>query len=199
MRQTIIGIQGIGPKVVGARTFADVNLDFFGGLSYGNFGTSSGSVRMRTASLNMEWKEYSLQAGMVGPLISPLSPSSYATVAQPGMAWAGNLWTWAPQLRLEHRIPLTQGRHVGLEFGLWDAPAAGFSTSELVRQPTPGELSKQPAYEGRVSFGGSSGEHKAEIGLSGYYNRESYPNGQSVDSCGRLREISLPRLRRGLS
>ncbi len=147
---------------------------------------------MRTASVNMEWEGYSLQAGMVGPLVSPLSPSSYATVAQPGMAWAGNLWTWAPQLRLEHRIPLTEGRHVGLEFGLWDAPSAGFSTSELVRQPTPGELSRQPAYEGRVSFGGSAGEHKLQLGLGGYYNRESYSNIQKVDSWAATGDWVLP-------
>ena len=69
LRQTILGIEGNGPRVAGARTSADVSLDFFGGLAYSNFGTSSGIVRMRTASINLDWTHDSVQAGMVGPLI----------------------------------------------------------------------------------------------------------------------------------
>jgi hypothetical protein len=192
MRQSIFGLQVVGPKIAGARTFGDLNIDFFGGLSYGNFGTSAGAVRMRTASVNMEWEKDLLQAGMVGPLISPLSPASYATVAQPGMAWAGNLWTWAPQIRYQHRFALTQGRNIAAEFGLWDAPAAGFSQSELVRQATPGELAKRPAYEGRVSFGGSAGEHKYGFGLGGYYNQQSYPNSKTIDSWAGTMDFLVP-------
>jgi hypothetical protein len=192
MRQTIFGLQALGPKIAGAKTFADLSLDFFAGLSYGNFGTSAGTVRMRTASVNMEWQNDFLQVGMVGPLISPLSPTSYATVAQPGMAWAGNLWTWAPQVRYQHRFVMTQGRTIGLEAGLWDTPGAGFSQSELVRQPTPGELAKRPAYEARVSFGGNAGEHKFDVGLGGYYNRQSYPNDKTLDTWAATLDFTVP-------
>jgi uncharacterized coiled-coil protein SlyX len=182
LRQTILGIEGVGPRIGGARTFANVDVDFFAGLAYGNFGTSTGTVRMRTASINMDWKENSLQAGIVGPLISPLSPTSYATVAQPGMAWAGNLWTWAPQISFEHRISLADGSHLGLQLGLWDSPGAGSSASQLVRLPTPGELAKQPAYEGRFSYSRGENEHRLKLGLGGYYERQSYSGGISLDS-----------------
>jgi hypothetical protein len=192
LRQTILGIDAVGPRLGEARTFANVDVDFFAGLSYGNFGTSAGTVRMRTASINMEWKENSLQVGMEGPLISPLSPTSYATVAQPGMAWAGNLWTWAPQVRFEHRIPLADGSHLGLDLGLWDSPGAGASASELVRLPTAGELAKQPAYEGRVSYSRDVEGHSLKLGLGGYYERQSYTSGLSVDAWAATADWLLP-------
>lgn len=181
-RQTILGLQGYGPKIGGARTSADVNLDFFGGLAYSSYASSAGTVRLRTASVNLDWTYDSIQAGLVGPLISPLSPTSYATVAEPALAGAGNLWTWAPQLKYAHQIPFQSGRRLQLEFGLWDPPAAGYSTNQLFRVPSPGEASKQPGFESRVSYGRFSGERPFQIGFGGYYSRQSYPLNQSVDS-----------------
>jgi hypothetical protein len=138
-RQTILGLQGFGPRIAGAKTSADVNLDFFGGLAYGSSATSAGIVRMRTASINLDWDHDSIQAGMVGPLISPLSPTSYATVAEPSLSGAGNLWTWSPQLRYAHQTPLQSGRQLQFEIGLRDPQTAGYSTNLLFRSPSPGE------------------------------------------------------------
>jgi hypothetical protein len=191
-RQTILGLQGYGPKVAGARSSADVNLDFFAGLAYSSYATSAGTVRMRTASINLDWSHDSIQAGLMGPLISPLSPTSYAMVAEPALAGAGNLWTWAPQLRYAHQIPLQSGRRLQLEFGLWDPPTAGYSTNELFRVPSPSEASKQPGYESRVSYGTFTGEHPFQIGLSGYYSRQSYSGNQSVDSWAATTDWRVP-------
>ncbi len=191
-RQTILGLQGYGPRIAGARTSANVDLDFFGGVAYSSYATSAGTVRMRTASINLDWTNDTVQVGMVAPLISPLSPSSYATVAEPAMAGAGNLWTWAPQLRFAHQIPLQSGRRLQLELGLWDPPTAGYSTNELFRTPSPGEASKQPGYESRVSYGTFAGEHPFQIGLSGYYSRQSYSNNQSVDSWAATTDWRVP-------
>jgi hypothetical protein len=192
LRQTILGLQGYGPKIAGARTSANVDLDFFGGLAYSSYATSAGTVRMRTASINLDWDNDSVQVGMVGPLISPLSPTSYATVAEPALAGAGNLWTWAPQLRYAHQIPLQSGRRLQLEFGLWDPPTAGYTTNELFRVPSPGEASKQPGFESRISYGTFAGEHPFQIGLSGYYSRQSYPANQSVDSWAATTDWRIP-------
>jgi hypothetical protein len=191
-RQTILGLQGYGPRIAGARTSADVNLDFFAGLAYSSYATSAGTVRMRTASINLDWTNDSIQAGLVVPLISPLSPTSYAMVAEPALAGAGNLWTWAPQLRYAHQIPLQSGKKVQLEFGLWDPPTAGYSTNELFRVPSPGEAAKQPGYESRVSYGTFTGEHPLQIGFSGYYSRQSYPGNQSVDSWAATTDFRVP-------
>jgi hypothetical protein len=181
-RQTILGIEGFGPKIAGARTSADVSLDFFAGLAYSSSATSAGIVRMRTASIDLDWDKDSLQFGMVAPLISPLSPTSYAAIAEPSMAGAGNLWTWSPQLRFAHQIPIESGGKLQLELGLWDPAAAGYSTNQLFRVPSPGEQSMQPAYESRISYTSSSEEHALQLGLGGYYSRQSYPYGDHIDS-----------------
>jgi hypothetical protein len=191
-RQTILGLEGHGPKIAGARTSASIDFDFFGGLAYSSYATSAGTVRMRTASINIDWTNDSIQAGMVTPLISPLSPTSYAMVAEPGLAGAGNLWTWAPQLRYAHQIPFQSGRRLQLEFGLWDPPTAGYSTNQLFRAPSAGEASKQPGYESRVSYGSFAGEHPFHIGLSGYYSRQSYSGNQSVDSWAATTDWQVP-------
>ncbi|WP_035359601.1 hypothetical protein [Edaphobacter aggregans] len=173
MRQTILGIEANGPRIAGARSSADVSLDFFGGIAYSNYGTASGIVRMRTASVNLDWSRDSVQFGMVAPLISPLNPTSYATVAEPGMAWAGNLWSWAPQLRIAHRFPLSDDKQWMAEFGLWDPSSSGYNKSDVFRAPSAGEQTKQPGYEGRVSFG-SGGERGFQAGVGGYYSRQTY-------------------------
>jgi hypothetical protein len=191
-RQTILGLEGYGPRIAGARTSANVDLDFFGGLAYASYGTSAGLVRMRTASVNFDWDNDSIQAGMVVPLISPLSPTSYATVAVPGLAGAGNLWAWSPQLRYAHQVPLQSGRRLQMEFGLWDPPAAGYSTSSIIRSPSPGESSKQPGYESRVSYGTFTGERPSQIGVGGYYSRQSYTGGEGVDSWAVTTDWRIP-------
>jgi hypothetical protein len=182
LRQTILGLEGFGPRIAGARSSASVDLDFFGGLAYSSYATSAGTVRMRTASINLDWDHDSLQVGLVTPLISPLSPTSYAMVAEPALAGAGNLWTWAPQLRYAHQMQLQSGHRFQVELGIWDPPTAGYSTNELFRVPSPGEASKQPGYESRISYGTFTGERPFQIGLSGYYSRQSYPNNEGVDS-----------------
>ncbi len=176
LRQTILGIEGFGPRIAGARSSANVSLDFFGAVPNSNLGASSGIVRMRTASVNLEWDRDLLQVGVATPLISPLSPTSYATVAEPGMAWAGNLWTWAPQLRVAHQFVGPSERRFQLEFGLWDPPKTGYNMTNGFRAPSPGEQTNQPAYEGRVSYGSPTGEHTLQIGMGGYYSRQKYSN-----------------------
>jgi len=191
-RQTILGLEGFGPRIAGARSSASIDIDFFAGLAYSSYATSAGTVRMRTASINLDWDHDSLQVGFVSPLISPLSPTSYAMVAEPALAGAGNLWTWAPQLRYTHQLHLPSGRRAQLELGVWDPPTAGYSTNELFRTPSPGEASKQPAYESRVSYGTFTGERPFQIGLSGYYSRQSYSNSESVDSWAATTDWRVP-------
>ena len=190
-RQTFLGIQATGPHFAGARTSADLDVDFFGGIAYNGVGASAGIVRLRTASLNLDWQNDTLQLGFTGPLVSPLSPTSYASVAEPALASSGNLWTWAPQLRYQHRITLPSTRRLSLEFGLWDPPSAGYNTSTNVRAASPGEQSSQPAFEGRISFA-SATEDGFEFGLGGYYSRQSYPYSVSIDSYAVTTDWRLP-------
>lgn len=201
MRQTILGIEGFGPRVAGARTSADVSFDFYGGVPYSNYGSTAGLVRMRTSGIHLNWERDVLEGGMEAPLISPLSPTSYATVAEPGMAWAGNLWTWAPQLRYAHQFLDAKERRWQFEFGLWDPPQAGYNSTDVFRAPSPGERSSQPAYETRVSFGSGDTEHGLQAGVSGYYSRQRYsvtstaasrPYSENNDSWSFAADLRLP-------
>jgi hypothetical protein len=106
-----------------------------------------------------------------------LSPSSYATVAEPSLAGAGNLWTWAPQLRYTHRFSLPQERHLQVELGLWDSPAAGYNSNQLFRSASPAELAEQPAYEARISYG-TAADQGLQLGIGGYSSQQSYPGYQ---------------------
>jgi uncharacterized coiled-coil protein SlyX len=197
LRQTILGIQGDGPHVFGARTSADANIDFFANIAYTSYGTSAGVVRMRTARIGLDWANDSVEVGIVAPLISPLSPSSFATVAEPSLAGAGNLWAWAPQLRYTHRLPLRGGDRMQFEFGLWDSPSAGYNANQLFRTASPAELAEQPAYETRISYA-KPGERGLQVGASGYYSRQAYPGYQgypgteNVDSWAGTADWRIP-------
>ena len=84
-----------------------------------------------------------------------------------------------------HRLPTRDGHHLQFEFGLWDSPAAGYNSSQLFRSASPAELSKQPAYEGRVSYAAES-DHGLQLGLGGYYGRQSYPGYQGYSGTSSL-------------
>jgi uncharacterized coiled-coil protein SlyX len=197
LRQTILGIEGDGPRIAGARTSANVNIDFFSNVAYTPYGTSAGVVRMRTASIDFDWANDSVQVGIVGPLISPIAPASFATVAEPSLAGAGNLWAWAPQLRYTHRFPLQQGNRLQFEFGLWDSPSAGYNANQLFRTSSPAELAQQPSYETRFSYA-AAGERGLQLGISGYYGRQAYPGYQgypgteNLDSWASTADWRLP-------
>lgn len=197
-RQTILGLQGDGPTIAGAHTSANVNFDFFSGISFTSYGTAAGTVRLRTASIDFDWADDSIQLGMVNPLISPLSPTSYATVAEPSLAGAGNLWTWAPQLRYTHRFPVHDGNRFQLEAGLWDSPAAGYNPNQLVRTASPAELAQRPSYETRLSYGSATSDHGLQLGVGAYYSRQNYPGYQGypgtehLDSWAATTDFRLP-------
>jgi len=122
----------------------------------------------------MEWKRDAVHVGVDGPLISPLSPTSYATVGVPALGWAGNLWSWSTQLRYSHTQPMSERQSVEFEGGLWDAPIVGVNSTVTAPVPSPGELSRRPGFEGRASYHLSSALHPLVIGVGGYSGRESY-------------------------
>jgi hypothetical protein len=191
VRQTILGVQVTGPHVFGARSSAEVNMDFYGGIPYSNYGTAAGIIRLRTAAARLNWDRDTVEVGFTDPLISPLTPTSYASVAEPSLAWAGNLWTWSPQASYEHRFAAAASPHFAWQAGLWDPPAPGYNADALFRSPSAGERSGQPAYESRISFARDAHTDGLQLGLGGYYSRQSYP-GRSGDSWAATADWRVP-------
>ncbi len=174
VRQTILGLQANGPHVLGAATTADLSTDFFSSSTYSFYSSSNGTLRLRRADVGLLWPKDAVHLGVDGPLISPNNPTSYATVGLPALAWSGNLWTWAPQLRYAHRETLGEARSLELEGGLWDAPNTVLNEVTPLPIPSPGESSRKPAVEGRVSYHQGSGNTSLVMGVGAASGTENY-------------------------
>lgn len=192
-RQSILGVEVEGPHLWGASSFGDIHFDFSGSAPYSSYGTSSGTIRLRTGELGLQWTNDTVVAAFSGPLISPLTPTSYATVSEPGMSWSGNLWIWAPQLSWSHRTGPVAQRHLTLEAGLFDPPPAGTNNPSANRVASPAERSAQPAYEARIALerGEETADDRAQLGLGGYYSRQAYTN-RNGDSWAVTADWKLP-------
>jgi len=181
VRQTILGLSASGPRLFGAQSSADVNLDFSSNGSAETYPAASGSARIHTAHIKLEWPHDRIELGFTEPLISPLSPTSYASVAQPPLAWAGNLSAWAPQLRFEHRIQLNEASQLGLEGGLWSPVYGGTNLHPYQVLPSGEESERWPAVESRVSWTVNSAS-PFHIGLGGYRGALKTKYGANIPS-----------------
>src|SRR5438445_10537421 len=163
LRQSIIGLAGVGPNIYGARTSGDVQMDFSGGLPSGYGATTSGVIRLRVARVRFYWENTSVVVGLDVPLFSPNLPTSYMSLSVPAFASAGNLWTWTPTIRVEQRWP-TSFSLFKIEAGVMD-PSRYASSSASVRTANPGESSRKPAYSLRISANGTSENRPLSIAV----------------------------------
>jgi hypothetical protein len=192
LRQTLLGLDVTGPKLAGARTAADVQMDFFGGFPSYQYGETSGLVRLRVARASLEWADTSLVVGQDAPFFSPLSPTSYASVGEPALSWAGNLWVWAPQIRVEHRWSLSESSGLTLQGGILDPLTEYIPEMQFDRSPTPGESSRQPALATHLTWKGNLWAQPASFGVGGYYERQAYGFNRNVDAWAATADWSLP-------
>jgi len=196
LRQSEIGLELFGPNLAGARTSADVQLDFAGGFPGTGNGVNFGIVRLQTASLRLDWEHTSLVAGQDSLFISPLSPTSFASLATPAFAYAGNLWGWTPQLRLEHRFSISDQQTFTVQAGVldnldWEPPYNSF-----YRTAQAGEMSGQPAYALRTAWSRAVREHPLSFGVAGYYGRQNWAWDRNVDAWAGMADWQIPILPR---
>jgi hypothetical protein len=192
LRQTQLGLEITGPHLAGAATSADLQADFFGGFPSSNFGVASGLFRLRTARMRMDWSKTSLVGGQDGLFFSPLSPTSYATVAEPALSWAGNLWVWTPQLRAEHRVTVSENSNLLLQGGILDALTEQIPPMQFNRIPTPGEASRKPGIAARAAWVGKWFGREASLGAGGFYARHDYLYSRAVDSWAATTDWTMP-------
>jgi regulator of replication initiation timing len=191
IRQSQIGLEVFGPEIAGARTSANVKFDFAGGFADLPNGVSMGVVRLRTGTIRMEWANTSIIAGQDSLFFAPLIPTSLASIATPPLAYAGNLWSWTPQIRIEHRKDLNETSSLLFQAGILDSltgdiPAQGY------RSPTAGEQSGQPAYAGRIAWSHHLFERNFTAGVGGYYGRQNWGFGRDVDGWAVTADVSMP-------
>jgi hypothetical protein len=197
LRQSEIGLEIFGPTVAGAHTSADVQLDFAGGFPATGNGVDFGIARLQTANVRFDWAHTSVVAGQDSLFISPLSPTSFASLATPTFAFAGNLWAWTPQLRLEHRFSISDQQTVTMQAGIFDNLNWQFPPgNRFLRTPQAGELSGQPAYGYRTAWSRSVRERPLSFGVAGYYGRQNWTWDRYVDAWAGMADWQIPILPR---
>jgi hypothetical protein len=196
LRQTEIGLEIFGPTLAGAKTSANVQFDFAGGFPSTPNGVDFGLVRMQTASLRLDWQNTSVTAGQDSLFISPLSPTSFASLSTPAFAYAGNLWAWTPQLRVEHRFDLPDQQTLTLQGGVLDNLDWEPNYNSFVRTEQAGERSGQPAYAMRTAWARPVLDHPLSFAVAGYYGRQDWSWDRYVDAWAGMTDWQIPILRR---
>lgn len=171
--QTIIGIAFRNPNsVLGAQLNGSLQLDFFdANARTGNPPRQSGRrlfdyPRIRTANVELDWRNTTLSFGQDKPLISPHEPTSQAQRGISPLTGAGNLWLWQPQVRLEQRFRLSEEFQLKAQGSIYQTseesaavPAAFVDSLATVR----------PGFQGRAAISRKvAGETVLELG-SGFH------------------------------
>jgi hypothetical protein len=171
-------------------------MDFFGGFPNGPDGVTTGVARLRVARLRLDWPHTSIVGGQDTPFFSPLSPTSLASLAYPALAYAGNLWTWTPQIRVEHRVATGEESSIIWQAGILDALTGEPPYDPFYRLVHAGEAGGQPAYASRLAWTHGAGSQSLTVGAGGYYARKNWVNGHTVDAWAATADWDLPLGRR---
>lgn len=192
LRQSQLGFEVFGPTLLGAHTAADIRFDFAGGFPNAPEGVSTGLVRLRTGTMRLDWTNTSIVAGQDVLFFSPLTPTSFASLATPSLAYAGNLWNWVPQVRIEHHFVLSEKSGLTVQGGILDPLSGEPPPNEYYRQPQAGELSRQPAVASRVAWTHSMFGQPLTLGAGGYYSAQDYGFGRTIDAWAGTADWDLP-------
>lgn len=194
VRQTVLGFDARGPHMLGARSFADLRVDFAsnpsynattaGYLEYSN--SNSTYLRLRTVHAGLEWSKTQAYFSLDHPIVSPETPTSLTAVAEPALSWSGNLWTWNPQAVVSQNIGAVGARNLQLQAALidpGDAPLTPVYISQSATPPSSAEQSSRPGVEARIALlGAQRGNDRSHIGVGGYFARHQTALGRNFDS-----------------
>src|SRR5262249_29141479 len=107
-------------------------------------------------------------------------------------SYAGNLWTWTPQVRLERRLDLSDDSRFLLQAGLLDPLNGELPESQFLRAPQNGETSRQPAYAARTAWTRQVFGQALTVGAGGYYSRQNWSSGRRTDAWAATSDWTLP-------
>jgi hypothetical protein len=146
-------------------------------------------MRLRTAHAGLQWDRTKAFFSLDHPIISPESPTSLTAVAEPPLAWSGNLWTWNPQGGVAVNLEPSDSRGVQLQVALIDVgdapltPVVATSGASALVPPSSAEQSSRPGVEARFAlYGSDRDDGRSHIGLGGYFAPHVSSLGRSFDS-----------------
>ena len=176
LSQSIIGLRLQGPRIIGGgQVRGSIDLDLWGGSA----SSLNHLVRMRVATIQVDWKNTSLMVGQDKPLIAQRDPDSLAQVAFSPLTDAGNLWLWSPQARIEQRFAIGDNAGIRAQASVYQSsePSAGVSTPY---QSTLSTASR--ALQGRFEFWDQyASRGRIEI-APGFHVSETHVGGVSIPS-----------------
>jgi len=192
LRQSELGLEVFGPRLAGASTTGNVQFDFAGGFPQTLNGVTSGLMRLRTATMRMDWSHTSIVAGQDNAFFSPLSPTSFASLAVPTFGYAGNLWAWVPQVRVEHRVNFSRDSSLSLQAGILDNLTGEPPRFQSQRVAQAGERSSQPGYGVRMAWTRRAFGQPLTLGVGGYYGRQDWGFNRHVDGWASTSDWEVP-------
>ncbi|MGC2193991.1 MAG: hypothetical protein WA628_04895 [Terriglobales bacterium] len=192
LRQSQIGLEVFGPQIAGAKTYGELQADFAGGFPSAPNGVGFGLLRLRTGTVHLDWPRTSIVAGQDAPFFSALSPTSFATIAEPALSYAGNLWTWIPQIRLEHHVIISENSSLTLQGGILDGLTGEPPQYSYRRVAQAGEYSRQPGYAGRIAWSHTLFGQPMTLGGGGYYSRQNWGFARNINSWAGTLDWSAP-------
>jgi hypothetical protein len=175
LRQTIVGLEFRGPQTIwGGNVHGSLYMDFFAGGP-----TFNSMMRLRTGSIQIDWKTRSFMAGIEKPIFNPLEPSSLAQSGVSPLTGTGNLWLWLPQARFEQDVAFTPSSGLRARVGVvqtsekqpYDSPAGTVPV-------TPG----RPGLEGRFEFYHKFDEDRRITVASGFHVSQTHAGGLTIPS-----------------
>ncbi len=204
IKQTILGFDARGPHLFGAQSYASLRVDFGGSpqpsssaATYsGLYGTNDSLIRLRTARAALKWDRTEAYFSLDRPIVSPDTPTSLTAVAEPALAWSGNLWTWNPQLGVSRELNFSRTHSLLLEGALIDiGDAPGQPSLSTSTTASTSENSRWPGVEARLALlGAPRDDNRDHLGIGGIFARHRTSFNYGFDTwAGTIDErISLP-------
>ena len=196
LRQSILGIDASGPHLFGARSHADLRIDFDGVQTAGSYTNALGLLRLRTAHAELDWQHAKAFFAVDRPLLSPDTPTSLTAVAEPPLAWSGNLWVWNPQAGVSGQLPLHRNAALQMQAALIDVadlPNLYGSSSPLpFFPPSTSEQSRWPGFEARLSLLNPMGDSEAHLGVGGFFAAHRTAAGTTFNSWAGTMDFHIP-------
>ncbi|MBZ5623987.1 MAG: hypothetical protein LAQ69_35605 [Acidobacteriia bacterium] len=173
LRQTIVGLDFRGPATVwGGSVHGSVYMDFAAGAT-------NSAMRLRTGSVEIDWKNRSVLAGVEKPIFNPREPSSLAQLAASPLTGVGNLWFWLPQVRVEQDVSLARSTGLRAQMGVVQTREFGPYAGSGLTGPLE---AARPGVEGRFElFHNLDEDRRLEI-ASGFHTSQTHVAGTSVAS-----------------
>lgn len=193
LRQSILGLDALGPHLFGAISRADVRVDFFGGSSLqGGYGSGGGVLRLRTAHSALTWKNTEVFANLDRPLVNPNAPTSLTAVATPALAWSGNLWSWSPQVGVTESLAVSPRVQIEIQGALIDVSDPALPGATSTTNTSLAERSRWPGSEARIAFVTGKTEAHPEVGFGGYFSPHRTRGGTRFNAWAGTMDYLLP-------